>query len=124
MSASHSLCPSAPLYAGSKLLGIVNTEGEVDLLAEPLDIDEAFVEAALQGRQPEKRFRFVNKCVKSACQQWTGTACGVVQNVLDKIETQYWKAELPECSIRSHCRWFQQEGENACKVCPLVRYAY
>jgi hypothetical protein len=124
MSTTHFLCPSAPLYDNSQLLGIVNSDGEVDLLQEPLDVTDAFKEAAFAGRQPEKRFRFVNKCVKGACQKWTGHSCGVVQTVLDKIESQYWKNELPECGIRANCRWFSQEGENACKVCPLVRYAY
>jgi len=117
-------CPSAPLYENSKLLGIVNVEGEVDILSYPIDLDENFAESALAGRTPEKRFRFTNKCVKSACQQWNGESCGVVKIVLEKIEEKYWKTELPTCGIRDTCRWFFQEGSNACKVCPLVRYSY
>jgi hypothetical protein len=27
---------------------------------------------------------------------------------------------LPDCSIRTTCRWFGQIGEKACTVCPLV----
>lgn len=118
------LCPSAPLYAGSRLLGIVNGEGEVDILETPLTLDDGFIEAASQGRPPEQRFRFVNKCVKSGCKQWDGQACGVIKNVLEKVEEQYWKSELPGCNVRSSCRWFAQEGKSACQVCPLVRYAY
>jgi hypothetical protein len=117
-------CPSAPLHESSKLLGIVNQEGEVAILPQPLAVDENFIENALEGRTPEKRFRFTNKCVKSACQQWNGDSCGVIKTVLEKIEEQYWKTELPACGIRDTCRWFFQEGGNACKVCPLVRYSY
>jgi hypothetical protein len=27
---------------------------------------------------------------------------------------------VPNCTIRSNCRWFDQTGYNACRVCPLV----
>lgn len=123
--ASHKFtCPSAPLNDRSKILGIVNENGEVNILPQTLDLDKEFIQIAKEGKEPEKRFRFANKCVESACQQWTGSSCGVVTNVLDKIEQVYWKEHLPKCSIRDTCRWFHQEKENACKVCPLVRYKY
>ncbi|MEN9612637.1 MAG: hypothetical protein RLZZ628_3451 [Bacteroidota bacterium] len=124
MSPQGLLCPSAPLYEGARLLGVVNQTGTVDLLTTPLELDDDFIFAALQGRSPEKRFRFVHKCVKSACEKWDGHACGVAKTVLEKIEPQDWISTLPECGIRSQCRWYVQEGENACRVCPLVRYAY
>jgi len=27
---------------------------------------------------------------------------------------------LPRCAIRPRCRWFRQEGREACLRCPLV----
>jgi hypothetical protein len=27
---------------------------------------------------------------------------------------------LPRCSIRANCRWFDQQGADACRVCPFV----
>ena len=122
MEGSHFLCPSAPLYAGSKLLGVVNENNEVDILREPLEVNAAFVEAANKGRVAEEKFRFVNKCVKSGCAQWTGTACSVIQRVLDTMEGALLKDELPACNIRPTCRWFAQEGSKACQVCPMVKY--
>lgn len=126
MEAPRSLCPSAPLYQGSRLLGIANEAGEVDILAQPLELNEGFVEAAQAGSPVGQRFRFVNKCVKSACQQWDGASqsCSVIKTVLEKIESTFWKEELVACGIRSSCRWYSQEGANACKVCPLVKYQY
>jgi hypothetical protein len=118
------LCPSAPMCKGSKLLGIVNAENEIDIIEKPIDIDNGFTESASKGRAPEQRFRFVNSCVKEGCQQWDGSSCSVVKIVLDKIEKKNWKNELPVCGIRDECRWFTQEGANACKVCTLVKYKY
>lgn len=118
------LCPSAPITPKAKLLGIVNEKGEVNILSEPLDIDNDFIEIARKGRNPEKRFRFVNRCMKNGCQKWTGNSCSVATNVLDKIEEVFWKDNLPECGIRKDCRWFHQEKENACKVCELIKYSY
>ncbi len=122
METKKHICPSAPLYEGSMLLGIVNTENEVSILAEPMEIDEAFIESANKGRVPEQRFRFANKCVKSGCAQWTGNQCGVIKRVLENIDQSIMKVELPECKIRPECRWFSQEGSNACRVCPLIKF--
>ena len=27
---------------------------------------------------------------------------------------------IPECSLRNECRWYKQEGENICRMCPRV----
>lgn len=122
MNKSKSLCPSAPLSEGAKLLGIVNSDNEIDLLSEPLTIDTEFIDSASKGRPIEKRFRFVNKCVKNGCQNWVGESCNVVKIVLENIHKKYWAENLPDCTIRNDCRWFGQEGVDACKVCTLVKY--
>jgi hypothetical protein len=116
------LCPSAPLYAGSRLLGVVTGNSQVDILSDPIEIDEVFVEAANTGKVAEQKFRFVNKCLKGGCQQWSDNSCGVIKRVLDAIEENVTKGEIPDCSIRSNCRWFSQESYNACKVCTTVKY--
>lgn len=122
MDSSPKLCPSAPLYEGSKLLGIVNEAGEVNLLTEPLPLTQAFTDSATQSEVlPEARFRFVNKCVKSGCGHWDGHSCGVIQHTL-RHNADRLQDTLPECGIRPQCRWYAQEGENACRICPLVRY--
>ena len=114
------LCPSSRCKEGSLLLGIVNAEGSVDILANPLPIDDTFIQIAEQGREPEKRFRFVNKCVEGGCQQWTGSRCGVIDTVLLQLQHITDENNLPLCNIRSDCRWFSQTGEAACKTCTLV----
>lgn len=114
------LCPSARCEDGATLLGIVQKNGKVAFLGGDLTIDEEFVERAHRGRAPEKRFRFANSCVECACRQWTGTRCGVIDNVLDLAKEDDAAESLPRCGIRPQCRWFQQSGPQACAVCELV----
>ena len=113
------LCPSAKCEPGASLLGIVQADGKVGYLGEPLTIGEEFVERAHAGRTPERRFRFADTCVEGRCRQWTGSRCGVIDKVLKELEAA--EAEpLPRCGIRPHCRWFRQSGAAACAACPLV----
>ena len=114
------LCPSSKCKDGAQLLGIVKEDGHVDMLKEAIPIDQNFVDIANSGRLPEMRFRFADKCIKTGCKQWTGERCGVIDNVIHQIENLVQVSPLPECSIRMDCRWFDQSGADACKVCPYV----
>jgi hypothetical protein len=119
---SSFLCPSAPLYPGSRLLGVVKGDKQVDILEKPIEIDEVFIEAAGKGKPAEQKFRFVNKCVKSGCAQWSEGSCGVIKRVLAVMEEKALAEEKPDCSIRPECRWFAQEGYQACAACTTIRY--
>jgi hypothetical protein len=58
--------------------------------------------------------------VESACSQWTGSRCGVIDRVIDLVGAETDQADLPDCSIRPECRWWKQSGPDACAVCPEV----
>lgn len=115
------LCPSSTSHEGALLLGVVQGDQTVALLNTDLTVDASFVAKAEAEGFPEKRFRFAGKCVKSGCKQWTGTKCGVIKEFseynphLDNMEFP-----LPDCIIRNRCRWFSQEGNKACIICPYV----
>jgi hypothetical protein len=113
-------CPSSTCTEGSNLIGIINQNHEFDFLKVALPITKSFVEEAVKHGSPEKRFRFSSRCVESGCNQWTGTRCGVSDRLLESIEAAFHKPNLPDCSIRPTCRWFSQNGESACRICPLV----
>ena len=110
------------------LLGVVMPDGQVALLPAPLEVDADFMEVAHQGRSPRKRFRFASACMRGACQQWTGSACGVIERVLDdELLTLLPMAEAlpsrvvePPCAIRGQCRWYSQRGALACQGCAFV----
>lgn len=117
----QTLCPSSKCRDGSLLLGIVKEDGHVDMLKQAIPITEDFVNTAMQGRLPEMRFRFAGNCAKNGCRQWTGTRCGIIDKMLNHIQDAIPESDgLPACSIRSQCRWYNQNGAEACKICPWV----
>jgi hypothetical protein len=116
------LCPSSRCEEGATLVGIVMPDGRIGFSAEQIKITAEFVEAAREGRAPEKRFRFAGNCIKAGCRQWTGSRCGVIDSVMTDAppELSVEAEDLPECSIRAQCRWFGQAGAAACAVCEFV----
>lgn len=113
-------CPSAPARPGSSLLAIVGSDGRLAHLSPPIPVDEAFVAAASRHGAPETRMRFTSPCLEAGCAQWTGSSCGVIEQVLATGAHDGQPTRLPRCDIRSGCRWYRQEGGAACRACPLV----
>lgn len=120
-SSKVALCPSARCDAGALLFGVVQANGAVSLLAEPLEVDQDFVAAARQGRAPEARFRFAAPCQCNACPNWQAQRCTVIDDVLLELGDQALAEQaLPRCTLRPHCRWYEQQGASACAACSLV----
>jgi hypothetical protein len=117
----NKLCPSSTCHSGALLLGVVNGDQKVSLLTTPIPVNDEFVETVNAAGDPEKRFRFASKCAKNGCAQWTGSSCGIMDelaaanHLLEVINEQ-----LPNCAIRPTCRWYSQDGAMACMICPYV----
>lgn len=80
-----------------------------------------FLAIAATGHAPETRFRFSSACIQSACKQWADGGCSLPGRLAALISTAEAPASpLPQCSIRAQCRWFEQRGADACRVCPVV----
>lgn len=114
------LCPSARCSEGAQLLGIVLQNGSIAFAPNQIFIDRGFVQVALRGRAPEKRFRFANRCLQNACGQWNTDRCGVADRLVDELIPVGNAPGLPGCGIRQSCRWFHQRGEAACRICPEI----
>lgn len=111
-------CPSGRAVAGAKLIGVVTSDVSVDILPHAIDVDEAFLTNARSIGEPDARFRFANTCVMNGCNKWADGGCGLVRR---RIASAQQKAELlPACPIRHECRWFTQEGADACEICSQV----
>ena len=114
------MCPSSKAQHGAKLLGVRQDDGKVAILPQPLAISSDFIEKANQSSKAEQKFRFTNKCVASGCTQWTGSRCGVADQIIGVMNELSVTDGIPVCAIRPSCRWFMQNGPDACKVCPYV----
>jgi len=123
MDAGHDkiMCPANKCKQGSLLLGARQEDGTVAIFPEPLTISDEFIELVKNHPSaPEERFRFTNKCVTSGCKQWTGSACGVVERAVQFLDSVPSVDPHFPCSIRNNCRWFQQRGYDACRICPYI----
>jgi hypothetical protein len=120
---SATLCPSAPAASGATLIGVVAPDGRVAQLGTALTIDDAFLETAKAHGPPEQRFRFAAPCQERNCINWSGSACrliGELHRSVSAADLLMSVKPIPRCPIRSHCRWWQQRGAEACAVCSLV----
>ena len=121
---SRPLCPSSPCTEGAHLIGVIQKDGRVGHFPQAFKVDAAFIDTAKLGRAPEKRFRFASPCLETGCGQWTGNRCGVIDKVMQELDTLNERAFMPSappaCCIRDRCRWIRQLGDAACGACPEV----
>ncbi|MEH2007844.1 hypothetical protein [Nostoc sp.] len=57
-------------------------------------------------------------CAAKVCLHFDGQDCRLAKQIAEKLPAVI--QELPPCSIRRDCRWWQQEGKAACMRCPQV----
>jgi hypothetical protein len=114
------LCPSSPLETQAVLVGVVLSNGRIAYAADRLEVDEGLEDALREAESPERLFRFASPCRQTGCVQWTGERCGVIDRAMNLNPQVAESDELPDCSIRSECRWFFQSGREACSICPYI----
>jgi len=114
------LCPSATAEPGAILLGVIQGDGRVGYVSTPLRVDEDFVRRVEAEGDPAKQYRFASPCIESGCAHWRNGGCEVSDAVAAHIAERTPGEALPHCSIRSSCRWYRQNGEDACRSCALV----
>ncbi|NEP80393.1 MAG: nitrogen fixation protein [Okeania sp. SIO3C4] len=115
------LCPSArPDMPDSKVFGVIGgtvDEPRLAYLKEPLPVTDE-VMALSDSVTPAEVFRTAAPCIEKNCQHFDGANCRLAMQVVENLTTAV--EQLPPCSIRSNCRWWQQEGKAACMRCPQV----
>jgi hypothetical protein len=112
-------CPSSVAVKGALLLGVVNEEGRVGYISSKIDVTEELMAQINEMPHPEKHFRFSSNCVECGCRQWQNGNCSVIKNIVSSPGSPK-DNHLPDCSIRSTCRWYSQEGSEACYHCAFV----
>lgn len=123
--AQGATCPSSTCHEGAVLIAVLGEDGRLGYLRPPLIVDEAFSEASKKHGDPESRFRFADTCRQAECEHWSGRECSLVGRLIGARAATGLEATdrgLPRCAIRADCRWFAQEGVDACAVCPVIVY--
>lgn len=115
------LCPSArPEMDGSVVFGIVGGSENPDLVAylrEPQPATGQIL-AVAHPVKPTAVFRFGASCAGSACAHFDGADCLLGRKIVELLPPAV--EVLPRCAIRSRCRWWLQEGRQACLRCPAI----
>jgi hypothetical protein len=115
------LCPSAlPEMAHGRVFGVVGgdaTEPRLAYLDESTPVTDDLM--AMAGPvKPTEVFRLAAPCVESKCCHFDGRDCQLATRIVQILPLV--SESLPACAIRRDCRWFQQEGREACMRCPQV----
>lgn len=115
------LCPSArPEMSGSIVFGVVGgdvDEPRVNYLADPQTVTDDILSLA-EPLEPTEVFRFAAPCAGACCRHFDGAQCRLATRVATMLPAVTDK--LPRCRIRPSCRWWRQEGADACRRCPQV----
>lgn len=115
------MCPSAqPEMEDSVVLGVLENAPEGQRLAwieKPQPITPQLL--SLTGEvDPRNIFRFAARCEESRCVHFDGKDCQLASRIVQILPVVV--DALPACRIRPECRWYQQEGKDACLRCPEV----
>jgi hypothetical protein len=119
----ETLCPSAqPDWDGARVIGVVGgtpERPETAYLDQAQPVTQEILDLA-GPVAPAEVFRFAAPCANSACGHYDGEEhkCRLAEKTVRWVEQAV--DNLPKCSIRASCRWWQQEGPAACRRCPQV----
>lgn len=116
------LCPSASeALPGSKVFGlIIEVSGpiRVGYLDKQARAELASRDAAVQVPLDRTNARFSALCQEGKCGNFGDGRCNLSREIVQVLPVVL--DELPKCSIRSMCRWFSEEREQACLRCPQI----
>jgi|ERR1043166_3948564 hypothetical protein len=114
-------CPSSqPDIPGALIFGVVTGTVETPQIAYlknviPLSTSKVEIPSPLV---PTEVFRLSAPCAESRCQHFGDGRCNLARRLVGKLERVV--DSLPPCSIRRECKWWAQEGREACFRCPQV----
>jgi hypothetical protein len=115
------MCPSAePEMDDSVIFGIVTgTPDRPELVHLPQTKQIPPELLTLESPvKPTEIFRIAATCIEHDCQHFDGKQCRLIGRIVDGLPTV--TESLPPCPIRANCRWWHQEGKEACRRCLQV----
>jgi len=102
------------------VLGVIDRTADgarVIYLNERVAADDSIL-AATSPVSPSEVYRMSAVCESSRCIHFKEERCQLASRIAAMLPAVV--EVLPACTIRSSCRWFAQEGREACLRCPQV----
>lgn len=114
-------CPSSqPSVEGARIFGIVGgtvDRPHVSYLEKGVEVTPDLIEQ-VGDIDPKRVFRFSGQCKNDACGQFRSGHCRLGQDIVRMLTPVV--DQLPACTIRATCRWYAENGRDACLRCPQV----
>lgn len=115
------LCPSAqPAMEDSFVFAVV--AGTVESPRAEYLKQRVSTEKALSILPPEvtanEVYRVAAPCAEAGCQHYTGNACSLAKRLVQLLPAI--DEPLHRCLIRNRCRWWAEQGAEACRRCSQI----
>lgn len=115
------LCPSAqPEMDQAVVFGIIGgsiSEPRVGYLDRPSRVSDELSNFPKEVH-PTEVFRIAAPCAERQCRHFLAGRCSLASRLIQILPVG--ESQIPSCSIRSTCRWWAQEGKQACLRCAQV----
>jgi hypothetical protein len=114
-------CPSAqPDQEDAAVIGIVRRTGDAPLVeALPQRVAvAALIDLIPSSVRPTEILRFSGPCVAERCVHFDQNQCQLAKRIVSSLPEVVTQLKL--CAIRPTCRWWHQEGPDACRRCPQI----
>jgi hypothetical protein len=122
MEASTPFCPSAqPDMADARVFGVLSgtaDEPRIAYLKPGVMVDPGALPADDRGVKVTEVFRFAARCEEHQCAHFDGSRCTLAKRIVASLPPVV--ETLPQCQIRPECRWYAEQGREACFRCPQV----
>jgi hypothetical protein len=105
---------------GAHAFGVVKTDAglrRVTWIEQPVPVTPQLL-AMSHPVPPTQVMRFSAPCQENACSHFDGRDCRLASRIVEMLDPIV--TALPPCAFRARCRWFQQEGVQACRRCPQI----
>lgn len=111
-------CPAAAQDDAIDTFGFFRSdEGRVEFYAELIPLPEV-LRGDRETPNPIDRMRLSAPCLTRKCVHWTGGSCRL-GNAVAEVGRRTQSGQ-PACAVRSDCRWFAENGGEACKSCAFL----
>src|ERR1700677_844766 len=114
-------CPSAvednrhPIVFG--IVGGTADRPQIEYLTDPQRLTPE-IRSMCSPATPAEVLRIATPCVRYRCKHFESEKCTLAQRIVQILPPVVdW---VPSCRLRASCRWWMQEGPNACLRCPQV----
>jgi hypothetical protein len=114
-------CPSAqPDMEGARVFGVIGGTPEaprVAYLTGGATVDPTTL-STLGSIKATEVFRFAARCEENRCVHYADHRCALARRIVEQLDPVV--DALPPCLVRTTCRWFAEQGGEACRRCPQV----